>query len=216
MIVGSLELSGLGMRVSRFLLDLSGGELIIALPLIGIAAFILGMGMDALPAYITLAVLVAPALIHLGVPDLAAHLFVFYWTMASFFTPPVCLAVYVACGMSGASIWQTGWQAIRLAPVIYLLPFIFAVEPAFLLQDTLLKNLMAAITAIVGAVSIASGIRGYGVKVMNWPQRIMCLAGGLALLWPTLVLSLSGITAVALSVVWQKLELPSAQKSNVK
>ncbi|NIS78713.1 MAG: TRAP transporter large permease subunit, partial [Anaerolineales bacterium] len=91
-----------------------GGNLILMLAMVGLASFILGMGLDSIPCYITVAILTAPALMKIGVSDIAAHLFVIYWGLASFFTPPVCLAVYVACGISGAGIWETGLKAVRL------------------------------------------------------------------------------------------------------
>ncbi|MGE3248023.1 MAG: TRAP transporter permease, partial [Beijerinckiaceae bacterium] len=94
--IGALELSGVGIKISAFILDLSGKNLILTMILVGIACFLLGMGLDAIPVYVTLATLMAPALIQLGVPDIAAHLFVVYWGLASFITPPLCLAVFVA------------------------------------------------------------------------------------------------------------------------
>lgn len=204
MLIACMELSGLGIKVTRVLLELSGGRLVVALPLIGLAAYVLGMGLDSIPAYITLAVLVAPALINLGISDMAAHLYVVYWGLSSFITPPVCIAVYVACGLSGANVWKTGWQAMRLAPAIFLVPFIFALQPALMLRGTMVQNITAAITSIIGAISIASGIRGYGLRYMNWPQRLLSIIGGTALLWTSWKVSLTGLILVAISLLWQQ------------
>ena len=213
MLLAALQLSGLGLSFTRALLNLSGGNLLIALLLIGAASFILGMGLDATPAYITLTVLVGPALVKLGVPVIAAHLYVIYWGLASFLTPPVCLSVYVACGLSGASIWKTGWQAVRLAPAVFVVPIIFAINPALILQGPVTQSIMVAITAIFGSVCIAAGLRGYALGLLNWPQRILALGGGIALLWPTLMISLTGLAVIAIVIVWQVVFQKSSRKS---
>ncbi len=95
MLVGSLQLSGLGIKFSSFILDISGGDLLLTLLVVGLASFILGMGLDSIPVYMTLAVLTGPALVQLGLEPITAHLFIIFFGLASFFTPPVCLATFV-------------------------------------------------------------------------------------------------------------------------
>jgi TRAP-type uncharacterized transport system fused permease subunit len=130
MIVGSLELSGLSVKISGFIVDVSGGQLLIILFLVGVASLVLGMGLDSIPLYITLTILTAPALIKLGVPELAAHLYVVYWGLASFLTPPVCLGVYVACSISGADVWKTGWEAVKLGSGNFCCPSLLCLSRA--------------------------------------------------------------------------------------
>src|SRR5581483_6555265 len=100
-------------------------NLLVTLILVGAASFVMGMGLDSIPVYVTLATLMAPALHRLGVSDMAAHLFVIYWGLASFYTPPLCIAVYVAIAISGGRLWETGWQAVRLGIAAFVIPFAF-------------------------------------------------------------------------------------------
>ncbi|MDP2606276.1 MAG: TRAP transporter fused permease subunit [Deltaproteobacteria bacterium] len=203
MLVAALGLSGLGIKFSRFLVDLSGGNLLAALAMVGVGSLILGMSMDSLPAYITVATLSAPALILMGVPDIAAHLFVVYWGLASHITPPVCITVYVTCGISGAGIWETGREAVRLAIGKYVLPFSFALNPALLLLGPVNSIVMGVVSAFAGAVSVSSGTIGYGLRRLGWIERALLIIGGVLLIlpgWRTLVI---GATLVGISLLMQ-------------
>ena len=203
MLVAALGLSGLGTKFSRALVDLSGGNLPIALAMVGVASLILGMGMDSLPAYITVATLCAPALVLMGVPDIAAHLFVVYWGLASHITPPVCVTVFVTCSISGAGIWETGRHAVRLAIGKYLLPFSFALHPALLLQGTWDSVVLAALSALLGAVSLSAGTIGYGLRVLTWPERAVLIAGGVMLILPGWNMLGMGSALVAAGILLQ-------------
>ncbi len=203
MLVAALGLSGLGVKFSRFLVDLSGGNLLAALALVGISSLILGMSMDSLPAYITVATLSAPALILMGVPDMAAHLFVVYWGLASHLTPPVCITVYVTCSISGAGIWETGRDAVRLAIGKYLLPFSFALNPALLLRGPVDAIVMGVTSAFAGAVCVSAGTIGYGLRDLGWLERALLIVGGTLLIlpgWRTLIV---GTLLVGVSLVLQ-------------
>ncbi len=208
MLVAALGLSGLGIKFSRFLVDLSGGNLLAALVMVGVGSLILGMSMDSLPAYITVATLSAPALILMGVPDIAAHLFVVYWGLASHITPPVCITVYVTCGISGAGIWETGRDAVRLAIGKYLLPFSFALNPALLLMGPVNSILMGAASAFAGAVSVSAGTIGYGLRRLGPFERVLLIAGGVLLILPGLRTLVAGGILVAIALV---LQLPLLQ-----
>jgi TRAP transporter 4TM/12TM fusion protein len=203
MLVAALGLSGLGVKFSRFLVDLSGGNLIAALAMVGLSSLILGMSMDSLPAYITVATLSAPALILMGVPDMAAHLFVVYWGLASHLTPPVCITVYVTCGISGAGIWETGRDAVRLAIGKYLLPFSFALNPALLLRGPVDAIVMGVTSAFAGAVCVSAGTIGYGLRELGWHERALLIVGGALLIlpgWRTLIV---GSLLVGVSLLMQ-------------
>ena len=218
MLIGALELSGLGIKFSSFILDLTGGSLVMTLILIGIASFILGMGLDSIPAYITLVVLAAPALIKLGVDPMVAHLYVIYWGLASFITPPVCLAVYVACGISNTKIWETGWEAVRLGISVFIIPFAFVYNQQLLWRGTGLEILAAVVTAVAGGVLVASSSRGYWTAELKWWQRALVFVGGLFLIGPTtFATTLSGAALGAVGILSGRLlnVAPKGQNPNI-
>jgi TRAP-type uncharacterized transport system fused permease subunit len=198
--IGAIELSGVGIKISTFILDLSGGNLIVTLILVGLSSFVLGMGLDAIPVYVTLATLMAPALIQLGVSEMAAHLFVVYWGLASFITPPLCIAVYVAIAISGGRLWETGWEAVRLGIAAFIVPFAFVLDSGLLLQGSIFQIAWAIATAFVGAVSLACGLRGFALTLLNPVRRIVLIAGGMAMIGPGLYPPLVGL-AVSLAAI---------------
>jgi TRAP-type uncharacterized transport system fused permease subunit len=200
--VGALELSGVGIKLSRFLIDISGGDLLAALLLIGVASLIIGMGLDSIPAYVTLATLMAPALVGIGVPILAAHLFIVYWGLASFFTPPVCIAVYVVIGFSGAKVWETGWEAVKLGIASFLVPFAFVLNDGLLLQGSPLHIAQAFITAALGAVLLATGIQGFALVRLNSFARVLMAVSGVLFIAPGWMFPAMGavLCAVGLSL----------------
>lgn len=205
MLIGSLELSGLGIKFSGFIVETTHGSLLLTLIFVGLASFVLGMGLDSIPSYITLAILAGPALIKLGVPPMVAHLYVIYWGLSSFITPPVCLAVYVACGISGSDFWETGWEAVRLGIAVFIIPFAFVYNRALLLEGTPLEIIAAVITAAMGGVLVASANRGYFTLPLNWWQRIVVLFGGFFLIGPTSILTTAvGVGLGALGVLSPK------------
>lgn len=206
--IGALELSGVGIKISSFILDVAQGNLILTLIFVGFACLILGMGLDAIPVYVTLATLMAPALIQLGVPVIAAHLYVVYWGLASFITPPLCLAVFVAISLSGSKLWETGWEAVKIGIAVFIVPFAFALNPALLLLGTPAQIAIAIVTALAGAVMLACGVQGWAFGRLNAVARIMAAGGGLLLIGPGVWTALAGILlggiAVLSPVLWEK------------
>jgi TRAP transporter 4TM/12TM fusion protein len=196
--IGALELSGVGIKVSRFIVDLAGGDLTMTLILVGLVSLIVGMGLDATPAYITLATLMAPALIQLDVPPMAAHLFVIYWGLASFYTPPTCIAVFITASIAGSKVWATGWEAVRLGIAAFLIPFAFVFNNGLLLQGGLEQIITGVSTAVIGAILLAGGIRGYMFGLLNVLQRLVLFGGGLLLIAPGVMWPLIGLGASAL------------------
>ncbi len=210
--IGALELSGVGIKLSGFIVDLSGGNLYLTLFLVGFASLIVGMGLDAIPAYITLATLMAPALITLGVPDIAAHLFVVYWGLASFYTPPMCIVVYVVIGISESEVWETGWEAVRIGIAAFLIPFAFALNPALLMRGSITEIALAAGTAAVGAVLVACAVRGYMLRDLYVMERIVTLVAGLLFIAPGLTMAGIGLVILLGLIAVQKIG-PLAVKS---
>jgi TRAP transporter 4TM/12TM fusion protein len=207
-IVGSLELSGLSVKISAFIVDLSGGHLLIILFLVGVGSLVLGMGLDAIPLYITLTILTAPALTKLGVPHLSAHLYVIYWGLASFLTPPVCIGVYVACSISEADVWKTGWEAVKIGVGKYLLPVAFVLEPGLLMQGNWRKIVFAMVTAFIGCIALSAGIRGFALGDMNKVQQGALIIGGILAVLPGRITFLIGVGLIILSLAWQYLTMP--------
>lgn len=196
--IGALELSGVGIKISRFIVDLAGGNLLLTLLFVGIVSLIVGMGLDATPAYVTLATLMAPALIRLGVSDVAAHLFVIYWGLASFYTPPTCIAVFVTSSIADSRVWETGWEAVRLGIAAFLIPFAFVFNDGLLFSGGFGHVLLATATAAMGAVLLAGSVRGFFVGRLNPAQRLVIFGGGLLFIAPGIIMPLSGLIAVAL------------------
>jgi TRAP transporter 4TM/12TM fusion protein len=205
-IIGSLDSSGLGLRLSSVLVDASGGNLFLLLLLTAAASYILGMGMTSIPCYLILVILVAPALVQLGVVPIAAHLFVFYFGLISFITPPVAVAAYVAAGISGGSPMKTGYIAMRLAIASYIVPFLFIYNPSLLLMGSIWKILLALITSTIGFIFIGIGLEGFLLARTTWPERLVFILGGMLIILPVNIAGFMakavGALLLAASLVW--------------
>jgi len=215
LIIGIVSITGLGFTFSSALVSISGGSTFVLLILAAAGAIILGMGMTVTAAYLLMVVLIAPALTTMGMAPLNAHLFVFYFAVMSFLTPPVCLAVYAAASIGKADMLKTGYQAIRLAIAAYIVPFIFAYHPALLLQGTFLEVLEAVVTALIGIGLVAISVEGYLFRPLGWIKRILICGGGILSLIPGWRTDLLGL-AIALPVVfWEWRVRRLARKPNV-
>jgi TRAP transporter 4TM/12TM fusion protein len=159
-IVGVVTLTGLGLKISTLIIDISYGYSVIALLLSAVTCIIFGLGLPTQIIYLTLAVLVAPGLVEMGIPMPAAHLFIMYFGMMSMVTPPVCFAAFAAAALSGAPMMQTGIQACKLAVAGLLVPFYFVYNPGLLLIGSGFEIVEAVVRALVGlaAAGIAIGI----------------------------------------------------------
>jgi TRAP-type uncharacterized transport system fused permease subunit len=142
------------------------------------------MGMSSIPVYLTVAITVGPALIKFGLPPLAAHLFVFWWALTSFVTPPVAIAAYAAAGISGGDPFRTGFEAMRLGAGLYILPFMFIYKPGLLLMGTSGEIMLACGTCLVGIVALAGCLNGYLVKALKPWERLLLGLGALSLIFP--------------------------------
>ncbi|MFH1123621.1 MAG: TRAP transporter fused permease subunit [Pseudomonadota bacterium] len=202
-IIGCVGLSGLGQKLSMGLIQMSGGSLIILLVITAAACFVLGMGMTSLPIYIMLAVLVAPALEKVGVLPIAAHLFIFYWGLVSFITPPVCIAAFVAAAIAGSKPFETGWNATRLGITTFVLPFMFVYGPALLLVGSPLDVIQALFTSILGTAAFAAGLAGYAIVRVSLLERGLLITGALFLIFQGLISDMIGMVIVVLVIANQ-------------
>ena len=191
-VIGIISLTGLGLKLSSLIIQLASGQLIIALLLTMLALFILGMGLPTAPAYMLVAVLVAPALTEMGVPDLAAHLFVFYGACLSSITPPVAMAAYTAAGIANDSPMKIGVQAVKLAIVTYIMPVFFAYAPALIGQGTPVEIALAMVSGVVGCFGLSIGVVGFFKSSLNPVLRMLVFAGGLCCIFPGLVTDVLG------------------------
>lgn len=201
-ILASLDVTGLGTKIAIQLVILAGANKFLLLMVAAAACFVFGMGMTSVAIYVILVVLVAPALVKTGVNPIAAHLFVIYWGNVSFITPPVAIAAYVAAAIAGADPMKTGWAACRLGIVSFIIPFIFAYNPALLLIGSPGVVALATITAIVGVVSLAAGVEGWIIREANWTERVLLIAGGILLIIPGWKTDLTGLAIIALVLIY--------------
>ena len=175
--IGIILQTGLAIRFTSFLVDFAGGSLLIALVITMIAAIILGTALPTTPAYIMLAALLIPALIKLGVPPMAAHMFAFYFGCLSAVTPPECLAVYAAASIARCSVWRAGWQAVKFAAAGFVVPFFFVYYPALLFQGPWGEIAQAVVTGGIGVVALAAGLEGYLLRPATWLERGLLARG---------------------------------------
>jgi len=160
-ILGVLGVTGLGVKLSSFILALSGGSLFKGLVLTAVTSLILGVGLPATAIYIMMAAINAPALIEMGASPLAAHLFLFYFGIISTITPPVALTAYAAAAIAEAEPNRTGWKAFRFGLVAYIMPFLFVYSPTLLMQGPVWRIFLALLSGIMGAYFLGAAIQGY-------------------------------------------------------
>lgn len=186
LIIGSLSMTGVAHAFSRELVLLAGGSMALLLLFGALTSFILGIGMSITACYIFLAIVLAPALIAIGLNQFSVHLFIMYWGMVSFITPPVALGAITAAGIAGSEPMRTGFRAMRLGTVIYFIPFFFVLNPALILQASGTEVILCVITAIIGVLLLANSLEGYllGIGSVAIPLRILTAIGGLALMLP--------------------------------
>ena len=189
LIVGSLSLTGLSGTLVNDLLGMAGDDIGLLLFMGAVTSFILGIGMTVTAAYIFLAVVLAPALVSQNLDPLSVHLFILYWAMLSYITPPVALGAYAAASIAEANPLKTGFAAMRLGSVIYIIPFIFVLDAAFILQGPWQASAQVFGEAIVGVWLICAGLQGYmaGLGRLDSPMvRVLVSLGGLAIAMPQL------------------------------
>ncbi|MCW5679732.1 MAG: TRAP transporter fused permease subunit [Xanthobacteraceae bacterium] len=185
-IIGALSMTGLAGTLANDLVYLAGGAPLILLIMGAITSFIFGMGMTVTACYIFLAIVLAPPLVKAGLDPLAVHLFIMYWGMVSFITPPVALATFAAAPLAGVSAMRIGLQSIRLGTAIYLVPFCFVLNPALLFKGDAQTVTISIVAAFAGLIVMAAALQGYvaGIgliprTVAGWLARLSLIAGGL-------------------------------------
>jgi TRAP transporter 4TM/12TM fusion protein len=174
----AILLPGTGLKITSLLIDLGGNSVALTLAIIFVIAYVLGMGLSVVPAYIILTTLAAPALIRMDVPVIAAHFVVMWWSQASNITPPVALASYVAANIAGSPLWKTGNAAVVKGAGFFFLPLLFVYQPAFLFDGSALEIGAAIGSVLIGVVMICAAIEGYLVRALNLGFRLAYGAAG--------------------------------------
>lgn len=206
-IIGVVTKTGVGLKMGTALLDLAGGQLLPAMFFTMLTSLILGMGVPTTANYVITSTIAAPALIQLGVPVLAAHMFAFYFGIIADVTPPVALAAYAGAGISGGNPMKTGIIAAKLSIAAFLIPYVFVYNPQLLLINTTFTGMLwSTFTAIVGMVGISVAMIGYGIRPTNKLQRILFFVAGLMLVDPGTLTDIIGAVMLVALFGWQKMQ----------
>ena len=203
-IAGTITMTGLANMMINGIVALAGNTVIIALFLTMLCCIVLGMCVPTTANYCIMAATCAPILIRMGVPTVAAHFFVFYFGIVADLTPPVALAAYAGAAIAQANPMKTALTATKLAVGAFIVPYVFALNPAMLFIDTTAGEvILICITSLVGIFAASAALEGFLLQHMSWPQRLVSLAGGLLLIYPGLVTDSIGLGLVALVVAAQ-------------
>lgn len=201
-IICSVTLTGMGQRIGMAVTMLAGGSTIALLLITAIGCYILGMGSGAIVLYITVALLIVPTLVQMGIVLIAAHLFAYMMACTAFITPPVALNCFVAAPLAEASPNKIGWESMKLGMVIYILPFLFCYKPALLTIGTPGEIALAVVTCAAGLVAAAFAIVGYLSRRLSWWERVAFALAALLLIWPSPQLNLMGAVIGTGMVLW--------------
>lgn len=203
-IIGVVTKTGVGLKLASVLLDLAGGQLLPAMFFTMVTSLILGMGVPTTANYVITSTIAAPALVQMGVPVLAAHMFAFYFGIVADVTPPVALAAFAGAAIAGANPMKTGVNAAKLAVAAFVVPYIFVLSPVLLMINaTPGAIIMSTCTAIVGMIGLGAAMIGYFVAPASWWERILFFVGGILLLDPGTLTDLIGVVILGMLVAYQ-------------
>lgn len=206
-IIGVVTKTGVGLKLAGALIDLAGGQLLPAMFFTMITSLILGMGVPTTANYVITSTIAAPALIQMGVPLMAAHLFVFYFGIIADVTPPVALAAYAGAGISGGNPMKTGVNASKLAVAAFVIPYIFVLSPALLMINTTPMELFwALVTSFIGMVGLGAAMIGYFLAPANPLMRLVFFVGGLMLIDPGLYTDIIGFGMLGAATMFQMMK----------
>jgi TRAP transporter 4TM/12TM fusion protein len=183
-IIAVLNITGLGFSLTLALVQVGGDSAFLLLILSAIVCIILGMGMPTVGVYVLLAALVAPAMVQVGIPPMAAHMFVMYFGMMSMITPPVALAAFAAASLAQTDPMKTGWAAVRFGWVAYIIPFLFVRDPSLLMQGDAAEIVQAVVTGLAGVWMVCAAFAGFALRPIDGPTRIGFGIAGILLFIP--------------------------------
>lgn len=203
-IAGTITMTGLANMLINGIVALAGNQVIIALFLTMLCCIVLGMGVPTTANYCIMAATCAPILVRMGVPAIAAHFFVFYFGIVADLTPPVALAAYAGAAIAQANPMKTAITSTKLAIGAFIVPYVFALNPAMLFIDTDVGSvILICITSLVGIFGVSAALEGYLIQRMPWYQRIISAAGGLMLIYPGFTSDAVGMALFAVVLILQ-------------
>ncbi|MGI6597158.1 MAG: TRAP transporter permease [bacterium] len=202
-VVGVVTMTGLGLKIAGLIVTWSRGQLFLALPLTMLASILLGMALPTTAKYVVLSTLAAPALVRLGIPAMAAHMFILYFGVVADITPPVALAAYAGAGLAKANAMKTGWTACQVGLAAFIVPFMFAYSPSLVLIGTGGEILLAFITASIGVVTLAAAMQGWIWSALPIWSRAICFACALLLIKPGVTTDIAGAIGLAIVMLQQ-------------
>ncbi len=202
-IIGSITMTGLGIKFSSLVVDASMGHLFLALPFTMIACLFLGMGVPTTAQYVIISSLVAPALVQMGVEAIAAHLFILYFGTRADITPPVALAAYAGAGIAGSDPWKTGVSAFQLGIAGFIIPFMFIYAKELLFIGAIGQIVLALVSAVLGVTCLAAAVQRCLLVKTKWYEVVVLYAVAFMLIKPGLVTDLIGAGLFAVVLAWQ-------------
>lgn len=203
-IIGVVTATGVGLKLASTLIDISGGVLLITLAMVMVTSILLGMGVPTTANYVITSTIAAPAIIQLGVPLLAANMFVFYFGIVADITPPVALAAFAGAAIAGGNPIKTGINATKLAIAAFLVPYMFVLNPVMLMIDaTPLSVATTIVTSVIGMVGVSAALIGYYIVKTAWWERILLFVGGLCLIDPRGFTDIIGFAILVAITFWQ-------------
>jgi TRAP transporter 4TM/12TM fusion protein len=202
-IVGSVDLTGLGHRLASGLVELTGGNIPLTLIIAMLLTLLLGTGMPPAATYVVLVAILVPALINLGISVYAAHFFVVFFAGQSLITPPMAITSYAAATIAGADPMKTSWLAIKISLTAFIIPFMFVVNPAFLMIGSVGEIISVTITALMGVFLLAISLEGYFLQELNIFERILAFIGAILLIYPEFIFILPGSIILCILVIPQ-------------
>jgi TRAP transporter 4TM/12TM fusion protein len=208
LIVGVVTLTGLGLKFSAIVVGFAGGSLFLTAAYTALVVWVVGLAVPVTASYIICAVIAAPALIQVGVPDYAAHMFVFYYAVLSEVSPPTALSPFAAAAITGGDPYKTTLQSWKYTLPAFLVPFMFVLDPAgagLLLKGAPWQTALTVATAAVGIFALAAGVQGWFLRATTRVERCLLIAAGLLLVYPGAITDGSGLVLVAVVAVGQKL-----------
>jgi TRAP-type uncharacterized transport system fused permease subunit len=207
-IVGVVTLTGLGLKFSSIIIAYAGGNLLLTAIYTALIVWVVGLAVPVTASYIISVVIAAPALIQLGVPDFAAHMFVFYYAILSEVSPPTALSPFAAAALTGGNPYKTTMYAWKYTLPAFIVPFMFTLDPkgaGILLKGPVTDVVWTTTTAFIGILALAGGVENWFLKRTTFYERIMLIIAGLMLVYPKPLFDLIGLGLMAIVIVSQKL-----------
>ena len=207
-IVGVVTLTGLGLKFSSIIIAYAGGSLLLTAIFTAVIVWVVGLAVPVTASYIISVVIAAPALIQLGVPDFAAHMFVFYYAILSEVSPPTALSPFAAAALTGGNPYKTTMYAWKYTLPAFIVPFMFTLDPkgvGILLKGPVTDIVWTTLTAFIGILALAGGVENWFLKRTTFYERIMLIIAGLMLVYPKPLFDFIGLGLMAAVIVFQKL-----------